>query len=127
VNTDLNTNTYDANNFEKSTATKSWNSAGTMITYGDSTYNYFHTVMGINEVSNVFNISIYPNPATDNLTIEAPPSTVIEITNIQGRLIKTFTATGNKTNISVSAFTSGVYILELRTEKGIKVKKFVKE
>jgi hypothetical protein len=73
------------------------------------------------------NISVYPNPATNNLTIEAEQDAVIEITNIQGQLIKTFAATGIKTSIDVSAFPRGVYVVEMITESGVGVKKFVKE
>ena len=70
---------------------------------------------------------IYPNPATDNLIIETPQKATIEILNIQGQLIKTIAASGNKTSVDVSAFPSGVYVVEIKTEKGIAVKKFVKE
>ncbi|MGD0711488.1 MAG: T9SS type A sorting domain-containing protein [Bacteroidales bacterium] len=93
--------------------------------------------LGIEEINNnENNISVYPNPATDNLTIESPQEevgsgsrqeVVIEISNIQGQLIKTLTATGNKTNIDVSEWPSGMYIVEVRTEKGVEVKKFIKE
>ena len=67
------------------------------------------------------------NPADDYITIEALQDAVIEITNIQGQLIKNFATTGNKTNIDVSAFPSGVYVVEVKTEKGVEVKKFIKE
>jgi predicted outer membrane repeat protein len=72
-------------------------------------------------------IAIYPNPATDDLTIVSPQAAIIEISNIQGQLVKTFTTTGNKTNIDVSALLSGVYIVEVRTDKGVAVSKFIKE
>ncbi|MGD0709589.1 MAG: T9SS type A sorting domain-containing protein [Bacteroidales bacterium] len=98
-------------------------------------------VTGINELSNSFYVSVYPNPTTDNLTIEiqqaavgSKQNAVIEITNIQGQLIKTLppcgeagATTSNKTNIDVSALPSGVYIVEVKTEKGVEVKKFIKE
>ena len=72
-------------------------------------------------------VILYPNPADDYITIEALQDAVIEITNIQGQLIKNFATTGNKTNIDVSAFPSGVYVVEVKTEKGVEVKKFIKE
>ena len=99
------------------------------VTYsnGCSATSAITIVTGINELSNSLYISVYPNPATDNLTIESPQSALIEITNIQGQLIKAFTTTGNKTNIDVSAFPSGMYVVEVKTKKGIAVKKFVKE
>jgi YVTN family beta-propeller protein len=72
-------------------------------------------------------IFIYPNPATNNITIESPQLAVIEITNIQGQLIKTLAANSHKTSIDISAYSSGVYFVKVKTEKGIMVKKFVKE
>ncbi len=88
---------------------------------------YYDKIDIINESSNVFYATVYPNPTFNNLTIDAPQSAVIEITNIQGQLVKTLAAIGNKTNIDVSALPSGVYIVEVRTEKGVGVRKFIKE
>ncbi len=83
--------------------------------------------VGISTVrSNYFPV-IFPNPTVDNLTIESLQSAVIEITNIQGQLVKTITATGNKTNIDVSALPCGVYIVQAKMEKGVAVSKFIKE
>jgi hypothetical protein len=82
---------------------------------------------GIKENLNNLQVLIYPNPATNNLTIETSPQAIIEITNIQGQLIKTIVAIGNKTTIDVSALPSGVYVVEVNMEKGVEVKKFVKE
>jgi hypothetical protein len=72
-------------------------------------------------------ITVYPIPAINNITIVAPQQAVIEISNIQGQLIKTLSTTSNKTNIDVSAFASGVYIVEVKTESGVGVRKFIKE
>ena len=93
----------------------------------DTSNKIYVVITGINNLSDNKNINIYPNPTFDNLTIESPQSAVIEITNIQGQLIKTFATTGNKTNIDVSAFPCGMYVVEVRMEKGVEVKKFVKE
>jgi len=73
-------------------------------------------------------INIYPNPAINNITIvSSQEEAVIEITNIQGQLIKTFTTTSNKTNIDVSTFPSGVYVVAVKTKNGVSVSKVMKE
>ena len=76
-------------------------------------------------------IQLYPNPANYNLTIEAPQDAIIEITNIHGQLIKTISLISNKTSstcrIDVSSFPSGVYFVEVKTEKGVVIKKLLKE
>ncbi|MGD0711336.1 MAG: T9SS type A sorting domain-containing protein [Bacteroidales bacterium] len=72
-------------------------------------------------------VKIFPNPANENLTIETSQKSYIEILSIEGQLIKTINTSRNKTNIDVSSFPSGVYVVEVKTEKGVEVKKFVKE
>ncbi len=79
---------------------------------------------GIAPQSMVSAISVYPNPATDNLQIQtALPIKEIEITDITGRLLYTTTA---KT-INCSSFASGVYFIKATTSEGAVVKKFIKE
>jgi YVTN family beta-propeller protein len=82
---------------------------------------------GINEIGLTGQIKVYPNPATNTITIESPQNAVIEITNIQGQLLKALAANSGNTNVDVSAFPSGVYIVEVKTKEGVAVKKFVKE
>jgi len=73
-------------------------------------------------------ISIYPNPTTDNLTIETNFNEEhrLEIINLLGQTIYT-TYIGRKSIINTSNFASGLYILKIYTDKEIVVKKFVKE
>jgi len=82
---------------------------------------------GIETIFSTESVNIYPSPVSDNLTIEVTLPSTIEISNIQGQLIKTLTSSGTKTNVDVSEFSNGVYVVEVRTEKGVAVKKFVKE
>jgi hypothetical protein len=109
-------------------STNSWSADDIYLAHKGSTLSVFDPA-GIK-----INISVFPNPAANTLTIEFPQAAVcsrqeaiIEITNIQGQLIKSFTATENKTSIDVSALPCGVYVVEIKTEKGIEVKKFIKE
>ena len=72
----------------------------------------------------------FPTVDAQKITIPAGGAmqeAVIEITNVEGQLIKTYTATSNKTNIDVSALSGGVYMVEIKTESGIGIRKFVKE
>jgi hypothetical protein len=93
------------------------------------------TPNGNNEVVEDINIStdpnccfeLYPNPAIDNITIEIQQQATIEILSIEGQLIKSISSSDNKTNIDVSALPKGMYVVEVKTENGIKMKKFIKE
>jgi hypothetical protein len=82
---------------------------------------------GIESFSNSSLIKIFPNPSINNITIETLPHSTIEISNIQGQLIKTVAASGTKTNVDVSALPCGVYVVQVKTEKGVGVRKFIKE
>jgi len=82
---------------------------------------------GVKNYSLKNNIFLYPNPAVDNITVGCPPQAVINITNIQGQVIKTFTTSDNYSNINVSSLPSGVYIVQMKTEDRVAVKKFIKE
>jgi hypothetical protein len=83
------------------------------------------TGLNVNELSD--RINIYPNPAANILTLEATQKSAIEILNIQGQLVKTLSAIDSKTRVDVSTFPDGVYIVEVKTEKGIVIKRFVKD
>jgi hypothetical protein len=87
---------------------------------------------GLNEINHSNDIiNIYPNPAIDKIEISSGQDAAgsLEIYNLLGE--KVYANSNNKlqtTNkIDVSAFPIGVYVVEVRTEKGIEVRKFVKE
>jgi hypothetical protein len=75
-------------------------------------------------------ISIFPNPALDILTIDLPiknENLFISIIDLQGRELLSQSAIGSQHKIDISSYPNGIYLLEVRTEKGITTqKKFVK-
>ncbi len=84
--------------------------------------------LNIKEEINYYNdVSIYPNPTSDEIEISIPEKSEIEISNIQGQIIKTLETKENKTNVDVSGFSRGVYIVSVETDKGVWRGKFVKE
>jgi hypothetical protein len=85
------------------------------------------TIGGINELSDPLNISLFPNPSTDEITIIIPEKSIIEISNIEGQIIKIIKRAEKQTTINVSNLSGGVYIIKAKTEKGVAVKKFIKE
>ena len=82
---------------------------------------------GINEFSNNEIVMLYPNPATGDITIVSPSRANISILNIEGQLMKSFTANSNKTNVDISSLARGIYFVKVQDEKGSVMKKFVKE
>jgi hypothetical protein len=86
---------------------------------------------GINELSKPLNISVYPNPALNTITIDAGnlQSSIydLRIYDAVCNLILEKNLTNNRTNLDISTFSSGLYLIEVRSEKGVSVEKFVKE
>jgi len=70
---------------------------------------------------------IFPNPIGNYLTIESKQKATIEIYNIEGQILKTINIADKQTSIDVSDLAGGVYIIKAKTEKGVAVRKFVKE
>jgi hypothetical protein len=88
-------------------------------------FDYFVSNNDLKNNSNL--LIVFPNPTADNLTIETPDKSTIEILNIQGQIIKTINTADKQTSIDVADLSSGVYIIKAKTERGVAVKKFIKE
>jgi 3',5'-cyclic AMP phosphodiesterase CpdA len=86
-----------------------------------------NSFVGINEVSNSLNISVFPNPAIDKLTIDCSQKATIEISNIQGQIMKTINSADKKTTIDLYNLSTGIYIIKVKTDNEIAVKKFIKQ
>jgi hypothetical protein len=119
---------YNTNGFLQTEIHKGWNNAGTMITSGDSTYHYSHTIVtGINDVSQTKNVTIYPNPAISELNIATVADyKSVKIINSLGETIRI--ESDRPELISVSDLTNGVYFIQLIDKKGkaLKTQKFIK-
>ncbi len=83
------------------------------------------------EVATNENILIYPNPASNYITVEySTPATDTryEIFNILGKKVNTgILKKSDKNNIDISGLPDGIYMLKMFTDKKSGVNKFVKE
>ena len=77
--------------------------------------------------NNLDNIAVYPNPATDNITVETYQKVTIEILNMQGQPIQQQKIQQGKTDIDISGLAKGVYILRLCRNDRAEVTRIVKE
>jgi len=94
----------------------------------DDKGNDFYVIAGINEQQES-RLSIYPNPATDKITIETsaiPTKSQLSIMNLSSQEILTRQITEPKTQIDISNLPSGVYFVRLTNDKSVEVGKFIK-
>ena len=81
-----------------------------------------------NEKKGMF--SIYPNPASDYVTIQLAEdvnNATIKVYNLLGELKSITNASQAKTDIDISKLAAGVYIIEVVTDKSSYRQKFIKE
>lgn len=73
---------------------------------------------------------LYPNPAKDFITLKMPgeiQNSTIDILNIQGIVMKSFSNNVNQNRLDVSHFPAGVYLVRIQSEGNHILKKFVKQ
>jgi len=71
---------------------------------------------------NANNVRLYPNPTNGILNIEGEGDMTISVMNVLGQKILETTANDN-TTIDLSGFESGIYMVRIETENGIKTEK----
>ena len=77
-------------------------------------------------------MKLYPNPAQNILTIEIQDADIlfpckVMIFDILGKELKRYSVNNSKITLNISDLSSGIYILKTSTQKGSRIKKFVKE
>ena len=85
---------------------------------------YDSVYIGVGELQ-AQKVSLYPNPATDEITIETPNKSSLSILNIEGQVLLMSQITEPKTQIDISSLPTGVYFVKLISEKGVQTGKLV--
>ena len=84
---------------------------------------YDYNPSGINNYELRDNLSVYPNPAVNDVTINVKNDNVtiekVELYNINGQLLNMMYVNGNTTEVSVHALATGTYFAKIFTDKGI--------
>ncbi|MEI6457083.1 MAG: metallophosphoesterase [bacterium] len=85
------------------------------------------TNTGVEELNNPLNLSVFPNPVTDRLTIKCARQSGIEILNVDGQILKRLTTDDVYTRVDLSDLSNGIYIIKAKTHQGIAIKKIIKQ
>jgi len=132
VNTLTVSSLYDQNNFLIEQVYKMCGD-GVNLSWADSIYYYFHTVVGIESLPKIGrSLSIYPNPSNNNITIElddnhkSSAKITMILYNLNGQLTTQCQITEQQTVIDVSQLAPGIYFVKILSDNGVNVGKFVK-
>ena len=114
-----------------------WTENGTVVSE-EKTYTFIATAsrdlvanliytVGVSEQTGN-NITLYPNPVNDKLTIEAEAALgTVEIYNLMGALVYSQKGCTNKVEINTSDLQSGIYFIRMTNDKASETRRFVKE
>jgi len=90
---------------------------------------YDSVLVGASQI-NIRNINIYPNPAANQIIIDAPQdwqNASVSIINLYGDELIRYKLIGGRTDISISSLPSAVYFIKFEGEKGERVFRIVKQ
>lgn len=70
-------------------------------------------------------VVVYPNPASNNVTVEVPESSQISLIDMNGRQISTKSNSGQKESFDVSSLESGIYFIQILHEGNTATKRLL--
>ena len=93
------------------------------------------SIAGVPSISDAESFTIYPNPASDQLTIQTSSSqnsatAIVSIINVLGQEVLSNSLSlgeGRGEVLDISNLSAGMYFLEMKTESAIHTKRFIKE
>ena len=95
-------------------------------TTGIELWKYVDPSLSVNNLELEYSISLYPNPTTNSFTIKTNQNIKnVIIYDIQGKEIKSLD--GNLETYRIDEIVSGLYFVNIKTERGVLTKKIIKE
>jgi hypothetical protein len=83
---------------------------------------------GINDIPLASGVKLYPNPASDQLTIEMESRfNTVEVTSTLGQVVYRASLTDKIKVIDVTGYSAGMYYVRLQGDAGTVTKKFVRK
>ncbi|MBP5782809.1 MAG: T9SS type A sorting domain-containing protein, partial [Bacteroidales bacterium] len=74
---------------------------------------------------NTIDARIYPNPANGNVKIQAEGINEVSVYNSLGQKVYDFKGTTDILDINTTDFESGIYMIEIKSVKGMTIDRFV--
>jgi hypothetical protein len=73
---------------------------------------------------------LYPNPASDEITLKSSGNLIgatISVSSLLGQELEKFILNSEEKTLNISNYQSGIYILKVNSQDGIKSYKFIKK
>lgn len=90
-----------------------------------ATIGIFTKIVGIDHDKPFVNVNVYPNPANQIVNISAENIETIKVLNITGQVIENMMVNKNNAQINIANYPAGIYIMQVKTDKGVFVKEFM--
>jgi hypothetical protein len=94
-------------------------------------YTQLYTSIGLEEATIANKVTLYPNPVVEDLYIELNENGIrlqsLSVTDITGKVVKTIPLDVDQRSVNLGDLKSGVYMIELQSNKGQAVKKIIKQ
>lgn len=92
---------------------------GTGVVFIDNVLFFDESQTGL-EATTVTPVLLYPNPCEDELQIKGKEMiSSIEIINVLGQQLLTFTCNQNEATVPTTNLTSGIYVVKIKTQNGL--------
>ena len=93
-----------------------------------SCYNLIKSYAGIDE-GKIESLEVFPSPATSVLTVKTDNIQIssVVIMEVSGKIISTTSPNNRTVKLDVANLPSGIYLLQVVTEKGTEVRRFIKQ
>jgi len=97
------------------------------VDFHSMTYNVDGCELGLSKDFIDHNLSIFPNPSNETVYVQlnGVEITSIDVMDMTGRKVGTFTTSTQFVEINVANFNAGTYLLNINTEKGNLVKRII--
>ena len=84
--------------------------------------------LGVSAISSNDVLSVYPNPATNKLTIatNSTDKTAVEICDLTGQVVANYTLSNDINTIDIATLNAGIYLIKVSGNSGSSIKRFVK-
>ncbi len=96
------------------------------VTYDFFAYRLSATDVGLSELHET-ELNVYPNPASDLITVQNQGNAVLTISNLEGKIL-TQTMISGTYKLDVSSYASGIYLISVEAENSVlKMTRFIKK